>query len=114
MNDKIENTMNVEAPKNDDVLMIPFAAYETQQERYLSQLNEVQDRFDDEKDKMRKHYKQIIVAISAVLIALIVGLFGSVLYILTNYDFTCYEQVLETGDYGGDATIEDGIHVNDD
>lgn len=77
---------------------IPFVAYEYQAER-----------FQEEKEQIRKHYKHIILGLCAVLASLIIGIFGTVIYIMDNYDFGVYEQYITTGD-SGTATIEDGIH----
>lgn len=102
-----------EESKNEKLVMIPFAAYELQAERHLEEKKDLLDRHSEEKEKMRKHYQKIIIAISSALFALIVGILSIVFYVIANFDIYASYQDITTGD-NGTATIEDGIHYNTD
>lgn len=77
---KMNETESKETIKR-DVVMIPFAAYEAQLER-----------FDEEKEKLRKHYQRIVISISSVLVIMIIGIFALVFYFFSNYDFATVSQ----------------------
>lgn len=95
------------------IAQVPFAAYEMQLERFQEEKKDLLDRHAAELDKVRKHDKHIILGVCGVLAAIILGFFGTVVYILENYEFMGMEQFITTGEYGT-ATIEDGIHYNTD
>lgn len=88
---------------------VPFVAYEIQLERHAAEKKDLLVMHDAEKDKMRKHYRNIIIALCAVIATLIISIFGTVIYVLNNYEFTTYGQYVTAGD-SGTATIADGIH----
>ncbi len=79
---------------------VPFAAYELQAERH-----------EAEKDKMRKHYRNIIWAISIPFILFITMLIGTIIYFVSNCNIASVYQDIESGD-NGTAIIEDGIYYN--
>ena len=98
---------------------IPFAAYEMQlerhlqekkemEERHLKEKEQIHDRHEREKERIRKHYKNLIMWISIPFIVFLIGVFGSIVWFLNNYEIATYTQELNTG-YYGDAIIEDGI-----
>lgn len=79
---------------------VPYVAYES-----LIAL------MDAEKESMRKHYTQIIISVCAVLLAFIIGCFGTVIYILHSYEFVDFSQDVEYGDanyVGGNGDINNG------
>lgn len=86
---KANETMNESQHKG---VYVPLAAYEVQQERFFEERKDLMDRAEAEKDKMRKHYKHIIMLIAIPFIVFLVGVFGSVVWFLNNYDFATYEQ----------------------
>lgn len=98
--------------KDAEPIQVPFAAYETQLERFQEEKRELLDRHDAEKDKMRKHYRNIVIAVCSVLIALIVGLFGTVIYLFDNFDFATIDLSQGITFNDGTGTIEDGIEYN--
>lgn len=77
---KMNETESKETIKR-DVVMIPFAAYEAQLER-----------FDEEKEKMRKHYKHLVMFITIPFAIFIVVIFVFFIWFFTNYDLATYEQ----------------------
>lgn len=113
MKEKImeEYGLDKEILKDIEIVQIPFAAYETQLERFQEEKKELLDRHDAEKDKMRKHYSRIILAICIPFILFITLTFGSLIWFFNNYDVMSFEQLLTTGNYS-DSIIEDGIHYN--
>lgn len=107
--------MNEEIEKNieHENVQVPFAAFETQLERFQEEKRELLDRHEQEKDKIRKHYGKIIIAMAIVLTSIIIGIFGTIFYFLNNYDFVIdFRQTITAGDDSA-ATINDGIHYND-
>lgn len=103
MNEEIEKSA-----EHTDV-RVPFVAFETQLERFQEEKRELLDRHEEEKDKMRKHYRTIIVAMAIALTAMIVGLFGTALYIVANYDIATVNLAQDIDMNDGNATISDGI-----
>lgn len=82
---KNENPSGVE-------IKIPFAAYETQLERFQEEKRELQDRYDREKEAMRKHYRNLVKWISISFVAFILCVFGTVFWLFYNFDFATYTQ----------------------
>lgn len=80
-----ENSSGVE-------IKIPFAAYETQLERFQEEKRELQDRYDQEKESMRKHYRNLVKWISISFVAFILCVFGTVFWLFYNFDFATYTQ----------------------
>lgn len=105
-NEKIESiSEKVEASK------VPFVAYEMQLERHLEEKKDLLDRHEAEKDKMRKHYRNIIFAITIPFALFVSMLIGTIIYLFSNYDFACVTQDITAGD-NGTAIIEDGIEIH--
>lgn len=75
---------------------------------------EMQKLHNEDMDKLRKHYGRIIIGLIIALALFIGGLFGSVIYVLANYDIVTgnTQDVYVGGD--GQSTINDGIHYNYD
>lgn len=78
---------------------------------FMEALDKLSERHADEKEKMRKHYQRIILAISLSLLILIGGLVGGMVYLFSNFDFAVatYQDVSVGND--GNSTIEDGIKI---
>lgn len=100
---------------DDKVLTIPFASYEMQQDRFLESYEQQQEKFFEEKkiileqcgkekeqileqsEKDKKRLKHIIVILICVIMAVIVGIFGTAIYIVRNYEIASYSQDVNTG-----------------
>lgn len=107
-NEKIASiSEKVEASK------VPFVAYEMQLERHLEEKKDLLDRHEAEKDKMRKHYRNIILAITIPFTLFVSMLIGTIIYFFSNYtlDEINLSQDIQAGD-NGTAIIEDGIEFN--
>lgn len=78
-------------------VQIPFAAYETQLERFQEEKRELLDRHEREKAEMRKHHRKVVTTITAALIALIIGMFVTVFWFVNNYEFGL---ILQDSTYG--------------
>src|SRR5699024_8492232 len=106
---KANETMNESQHKG---VYVPLAAYEIQQERFFEERKDLMDRVEAEKEKMRKHYKHIIMLIAIPFAALIIALFGTVVWFFNNYDFASYQQDGDgvnnylNGSSQGDVTYE--------
>lgn len=75
---------------------------------------EENERTRNHYDNVIRHYKHIIIGLIVTLCLFIFGLICAVSYVVTNYDFQFgYTQDL-TVEGDGDATIQDGIHINSD
>lgn len=86
---KINETMNESQHKG---VYVPLAAYEMQQERFFEERKDLMDRAESEKDKMRKHYKHLVMFITIPFAIFIVGIFVFCIWFFTNYDLATYEQ----------------------
>ncbi len=93
----MDNKTNVKEIK--EVAQVPFNMYdglryeyedrlETQRKEFYEQL----EKEKKDKDKSVKHWKQACIAVSIALIVFLASLFGTVGYVLYNYDFVSYEQ----------------------
>ena len=71
---------------------VPLAAYELQLERHLEEKKDLLDRHELEKDKMRKQYRTIVGWLAGVLIALLIGVFGTAIWFMNTYDIMSYSQ----------------------
>lgn len=106
---KINDTANESQHKG---IYVPLAAYEMQQERFFEERKDLMDRAEAEKDKMRKHYKHIVTLIVIPFAALIIALFGTVVWFFNHYDFASYQQDGDginsylNGSSQGDVTYE--------
>ena len=101
---------------------IPFAAYEMQlerhlqekkemEERHLKEKEQIHDRHEREKERIRKHYKNLIMWISIPFIVFLIGVFGSVVWFLNNYDIIGFDQNSTYGNanfIGNDGDISNG------
>ena len=88
--------------------------YFEKEKMYLDRMAESEKRHAEEKDSMRKHYQRIIFSISLVLLLIVGSLVSAALYVYSNFDFKfqpSYSQSV-SAEGGGDATNEDGIHIN--
>ena len=86
--------------KDCGMVMIPYAALEMSN-----------DRHDEEKEKIRKHYRAIIIAICSVFVACVIGFVSLIFYFFNNYDFCEYHQDVESGNanyIGKDGDITNG------
>ena len=50
------------------------------------------DKLIEEKDKMRKHYRRIIIAVSTPLAIMIIGIFAAVFYFMANFEVAALSQ----------------------
>lgn len=91
-------------------VQIPFAAYETQLERFQEEKRELLDRHEREKAEMRKHHRKVVTAICVPLILMIVGLFSFIFWVFANYEIVNMAQTIDMND--GTASILDGIEYN--
>lgn len=78
--------MDMENMNELDIAQVPFAAYEMQLERHKEEKSEMEERFLKEKDKMRKHYRNLILWIAIPFLTFIIAVFGTVAWFLSNYD----------------------------
>lgn len=81
-----------EPHSHDSEAVISFASYELQMERAEYERENLMDRHEHEKDKLCKHYHKIIAWISGITIAFILGLFVTVIWFFSTYEFASYEQ----------------------
>ena len=86
---KANETMNESQHKG---VYVPLAAYEIQQERFFDERKDLMDRAESEKDKMRKHYRKIVFAVSMPLALMIIGIFAVVFYFMANYEIATVSQ----------------------
>lgn len=86
---KINDTANESQHKG---IYVPLAAYEIQQERFFEERKDLMDRAESEKDKMRKHYRKIVFAVSVPLALMIIGIFAVVFYFMANYEIATVSQ----------------------
>lgn len=84
--------MNTTQSKEVTQVQIPFAVFEDQCERHKEEMKELRTEQEQERNSMRKHYRKIIISLVVVLGIFIAGLFGSVFYIFSNYEFASYVQ----------------------
>lgn len=75
-----------------DGIYVPFAAYEIQEERHKEEKEKLMNRHDAEMDKVRKHYKNIVMFITIPFATLIVAIFATVIWFFSSYDFASYNQ----------------------
>ena len=114
--------MDMENMNDLDIAQVPFAAYEMQlerhkeeksemEERFLKEKEQIHDRNEREKDKMRKHYRNMILWIAIPFLTFIVAVFVTVAWFFNNYDFASYSQDSTYGNanfIGNDGDIENG------
>lgn len=96
----------------DTMLQLQSDERKEKDQSFLEALDKIEARHAEDRDKMRKHYQRIIVAISLVLLLIVGSLIGGLIYLVSNYDigFQVYQEVSSEG--GGDSTVEDGIRYN--
>ena len=90
-------------------VQIPFAAYETQLERFQEEKRELLDRHEREKAEMRKHHRKVVTAICVPLILIIIGLFSFVFWLFANYEIGNLNMAQTMDMNDGTASILDGI-----
>lgn len=89
--------------------------YADKEKLLLEKMEAAEVRHVEEKANMRKHYQRIILAQALTLLLVLGSIIGGILYAVSNYNFDfipSYSQDVSS-EGGGDATIEDGIHIND-
>lgn len=116
---KLLEEYNMMEMKNDNPsgveIKIPFAAYETQLERFQEEKRELQDRYDREKEAMRKHYRNLVKWISIAFATFVLCVFGTLFYFLTNYDFMSFNQDAEgINNYAYNTTQGDVMYESTD
>lgn len=82
---------------------------------FLEALDKIEACHAEDKEKDRKHYRKIILAMALTYSLFVGAVIGGIIYVVSNFDFgiePSYSQDI-SAEGGGDATIEDGIHVND-
>lgn len=82
---------------------------------FLETLDKIEARHAEDREKDRKHYRKIILAMALTYSLFVGAVIGGIIYVVSNFDFgfePSYSQDI-SAEGGGDATIEDGIHVND-
>lgn len=73
---------------------------------HTEEIEKMQERFHNETESIRKHYFKIILGLVIALIILLSGVFGTIAYVLSNYEIsTCAIQEVD-----GQSVIYDGIH----
>ena len=98
-----ETEMKKETSGLHNDIYVPFAAYEMQEERHhesfeaqearnMEERQKLMDRHDAELDKVRKHYKNIVMFITIPFATLIVAIFATVIWFFGSYDFASYNQ----------------------
>lgn len=85
--------------------------FDTLVQLQMDERQQSEERHAKEKEQMRKHYAKIIIGLILTLFLLVGGIFGTVLYLFTNYDFaTAYQEQTIGGD--GNPIIYDGVYYN--
>lgn len=64
-----------------EVTLIPYGVLEL-----------MQDRYTQEKLEMMKHYRTIIAWLIGIIALIMIAIFGSAVWFLTNYDISTYSQ----------------------
>lgn len=99
----------------DTMLQLQSDERKEKDKAFLEAIENMQKRHAEEMGETRKHYQKIILAIALALLLIVGSLIGGVIYVVSNFDFEfepSYSQDI-SAEGGGDATIEDGIHIND-
>lgn len=121
LNSQVEN-LNQEAEKLKEVAIGANVAltemriqFETMMEMQKEERLERERMYNEEKDKMRKHYGRIILGLILTLCLILGGIIGGTIYLLTNFDIA-FGTYIQEPNVGGDgnSTIYDGIHFNAD
>lgn len=93
---------DIKTIKNEnELVMIPYVMYENAITRLENQMKAT-----------HKRDSNIIMTLLITLLLVIGIVLGGVIYFFTQYDFVSYEQVITGENIGGNQTIEDGIHIN--
>lgn len=83
--------------------------FDTLVQLQMEERQQSEERHAREKHEIRSHYGKIIFGLIITLFLLIGGIFGTVLYLFTNYDFsTAYQEQTIGGD--GNPIIYDGVY----
>lgn len=86
--------------------------FETMMEMQKEERLERERMYNDEKDKMRKHYGRIIIGLILTICLILGSIMGAAIYIFSNFEFAfeTYQDV--HSDNNGTSTIYDGIHLD--
>lgn len=87
--------------------------FDTLVQLQMEERQQSEERHAKEKQEIRSHYAKIIFGLIITLFLLIGGIFGTVLYLFTNYEFAAYTSAQDLY-IGGDGNqdVYDGIHFN--
>lgn len=99
----------------DTMLQLQSDERKEKDKAFLEMLDSMEARHAEDMEKVRKHYQKIILTLALTLFLIIGSIIGGIIYVVSNFDFEfepSYSQDI-SAEGGGDATIEDGIHVND-
>ena len=85
--------------------------FDTLVQLQMEERQQSEERHAREKEQMRKHYGKIIIGLIITLFLLIGGIFGTVFYLFSDYEFaTAYQEQSIGGD--GNPIIYDGVYYN--
>lgn len=117
--DETVNAANVAMAQStvalDTMLQLQSEERQAKDKAFLETLDKMETRHAEEQENMRKHYQRIILTLALTLLLIIGSLIGGAIYVISNFDFEfgpSYSLDV-SAEGGGDATNEDGIHVND-
>lgn len=83
--------------------------FDTLVQLQMEERQQSEERHAKEKQEIRSHYAKIIFGLIITLFLLIGGIFGTVLYLFTNYEFAdAYQEQSIGGD--GNPIIYDGVY----
>lgn len=87
--------------------------FDTLVQLQMDERQQSEERHAKEKQEIRSHYAKIIIGLILTLFLLVGGIFGTVLYLFTNYEFAAYTSAQDLH-IGGDGNqdVYDGIHFN--
>lgn len=85
--------------------------FDTLVQLQMEERQQSEERHAKEKEQIRKHYFKIIAGLIITLFLLIGGIFGTVIYLFTNYDFATMYQEQVVGE-NGNPIIYDGVYYN--
>lgn len=68
----------------------------------------------DERDRLAKHFKQIIIGLIIAIVILLAGVIGGFSYMFLNFDIGIIADQDNYTYSSGSSLVEDGIHINTD
>lgn len=125
--------MNKQANENNQQVTVGFAQYDALRtscevrvdaltEDFLSRMEDLRKEMQSDKEKAIKRWQKALICVSITLTVFLAGIFGSIFYVLTTYEFTTetysYEQYndglnnLNTGEQG-DVLYEPMVEDNE-